>query len=157
MRYTEQQLLDMLAEMLRHPENEVVEFKEARTNYHFNDVGGYFSALSNEANLRNMQAGWLVFGVTNSRMVVGSVYRDNEASLQSLKKEIRDHTNQKLTFIEIYVIHVNGLRVVMFEIPPAIPGIPTTWNDMAYARAGESLCPLPMNKQDLIRHQIGYD
>lgn len=55
------------------------------------------------------------------------------------------------------MIHINGLRVVMFEIPPAIPGIPTTWNDMAYARAGESLCPLPMNKQDLIRHQIGYD
>lgn len=157
MRYTEQQLLDMLAEMLRHPENEVVEFKEARTNYHFNDIGEYFSALSNEANIRNMPSGWLIFGVNNSRRVVGSAYRENEASLQGLKKEIRERTNQKLTFSEIYVVYPNGFRVIMFEIPPAIRGIPTTWNDMAYARADESLCPLPMNKQDQIRHQSGYD
>ena len=54
MRYSEQELQDMLAEMLRHPENEVVEFKEARTNFHFNSIGEYFSALSNEANLRNL-------------------------------------------------------------------------------------------------------
>lgn len=157
MRYTEQQLQDMLAEMLRHPENEVVEFKEARTNYHFNDIGEYFSALSNEANIRNMPSGWLIFGVNNSRRVVGSAYRENEASLQGLKKEIRERTNQKLTFSEIYVVYPNGFRVIMFEIPPAIRGIPTTWNDMAYARADESLCPLPMNKQDQIRHQSGYD
>ena len=136
MRYTEQQLLDMLAEMLRHPENEVVEFKEARTNFSFNEIGEYFSALSNEANLRNMQAGWLILGVNDKRMVKGTVFRDNEKSLQSLKKEIRERTNQKLTVIEIYVVHVNGTRVVMFAIPPPIPGIPTTWNDMAYARSG---------------------
>ena len=29
-----------------------VEFKEAKTNYSFNDIGKYFSALSNEANIR---------------------------------------------------------------------------------------------------------
>lgn len=35
-------------------ESEVVEFKEARSNYSFNDIGKYFSALSNEANLRGL-------------------------------------------------------------------------------------------------------
>ncbi len=38
-----------------------------------------------------------------------------------------------------------------------MPGIPTTWFGAAYARENESLVPLPMNKVDLIRSQIGMD
>ena len=34
---------------------------------------------------------------------------------------------------------------------------PTTWQGSAYAREHESICPLPMNKVDLIRNQIGMD
>ena len=48
-------------------------------------------------------------------------------------------------------------RVIAFQIPPAIRGIPTTWQGAAYARENESLSPLPMNKVDLIRSQIGVD
>lgn len=33
-------------------ETEVVEYKAAKQNYDFEDIGKYFSALSNEANLR---------------------------------------------------------------------------------------------------------
>ena len=33
-------------------ETEWVEFKEAKNDYDFDDLGEYFSALSNEANLR---------------------------------------------------------------------------------------------------------
>jgi hypothetical protein len=40
-------LLDLTAE------NEVVEFKEAKNGYDFNKLGKYFSALSNEANLKH--------------------------------------------------------------------------------------------------------
>ncbi len=32
-------------------ENEWIEFKEAKNNFDFDDLGRYFSALSNEANL----------------------------------------------------------------------------------------------------------
>ena len=46
-----------------HYENEVVEFKKAENNFDFDDLGKYFSALSNEANLRDKDFGWLVFGV----------------------------------------------------------------------------------------------
>src|SRR5699024_1698497 len=118
-----------------------------------NDIGKYFSALSNEANLRGKREGWLIFGITNTMQVVGSSYRSGTQSLQSLKKEIRSQTNQGLIFQEIYELRVEGKRVIMFQIPPAIPGIPTTWDDMAYSRAYESVCPLPMNKLDAIRHQ----
>lgn len=47
--------------------------------------------------------------------------------------------------------------MIAFQIPPAIRGIPTTWQGAAYAREHESICPLPMNKVDLIRSQIGMD
>lgn len=33
-------------------ENEVVEFKTAKSSFHFDELGKYFSALSNEANLK---------------------------------------------------------------------------------------------------------
>lgn len=155
--YDEQTLRKKLADMMAHHENEVVEFKEAKSNYNFNDIGKYFSALSNEANLRGKREGWLIFGITNTMQVVGSSYRSGTQSLQSLKKEIRSQTNQGLIFQEIYELRVEGKRVIMFQIPPAIPGIPTTWDDMAYSRAYESVCPLPMNKLDAIRHQIGFD
>ena len=46
-----------------HHENEGVEFKKAENNFDLDDLGKYFSALSNEANLRDKDFGWLVFGV----------------------------------------------------------------------------------------------
>ena len=59
--------------------------------------------------------------------------------------------------MEIYEVKMEGNRIVAFQIPPAIPGIPTTWDGSAYAREHESLVPLPMNKLDAIRAQIGRD
>ena len=128
-----------------------------RTNYDFNSIGQYFSALSNEANLHGRREAWLIFGVADDLSVVGSNYRNDEKSLRNLKKEIRKLTNQSLTFVEIYALDVGGKRVVMFQIPSATPGIPTTWKDMAFSRAGDSLEPLPLHKMDEIRRQIGYD
>lgn len=142
---------------MKNHENEVVEFKEAKKDKSFNEIGQYFSALSNEANLRGKTEGWLIFGITNATEIVGTNYRSEGRSLQSLKKEIMERTNQRNTFQEIYELDIDGKRVILFQIPPAIPGIPTTWNDMAYGRANESLVPLSMNKLDIIRQQIGFD
>lgn len=50
--YTDEQLIDKIKDMIEIFEDEVVEFKEARTNYSFKDIGKYFSALGNEANIR---------------------------------------------------------------------------------------------------------
>ena len=41
-----------LQTLLLSPENEVVEFKEAKNSFDVNELGKYFSALSNEANQR---------------------------------------------------------------------------------------------------------
>ena len=56
-------------------ETEVVEYKAAKQNYDFEDIGKYFSALSNEANLRGAECGWLLFGITNDRKIRGTAYR----------------------------------------------------------------------------------
>ena len=154
--YTDEQLKKKVIEMMEVFENEVVEFKEASNNYSFNDIGKYFSALGNEANIRGKNEAWLIFGITNKKEVLGTNYR-NQGSLQSLKKEIVNGTNERLTFLEIYTLTISKKRIIVFQIPPAIRGIPTTWNGAAYAREHESVCPLPMNKVDLIRSQIGMD
>lgn len=154
--YDEKCLIEKVLNLVKKFENEVVEFKEARTNYSFNDIGKYFSALSNEANLRDKKEAWLIFGVSNNKEIVGTEYR-KQGSLQSLKKDIAEHTNEKLTFLEIYEITIDHKRIVVFQIPPAIRGIPTSWNGATYAREHESISPLPMNKIDLIRSQIGVD
>lgn len=142
--------------MIENFEDEVVEFKEAKTNYSFKDIGKYFSALGNEANIRDRKEAWLIFGVTNKKEIIGTEYR-KDGSLQRLKKEIVIGTNERLTFMEIYELELEGKRIVAFQIPPALRGIPTTWNGAAYAREDESTCPLPMDKVDLIRSQVGVD
>ena len=154
--YTDSQLKEKIALMVENHECEVVEFKEAKNNFSFNDIGKYFSALSNEANIRGLQEAWLIFGVTDDKTYIGTDYR-KQGGLQSLKKELVDRTNERLTFLEIYELTIDKYRIIVFQIPPAIRGIPTTWQGAAYARENESLCPLPMNKVDLIRSQIGMD
>lgn len=154
--YTEQQLIEKVRKMIEDFEDEVVEFKEARTNYSFKDIGKYFSALGNEANIRDKKEGWLIFGVDNDKNIVGSEYR-KEGGLHNLKKEIVGGTNERLTFMEIYELYIDECRLIAFQIPPAMRGIPTTWNGAAYAREGEHVSPLPIDKMDLIRSQIGVD
>lgn len=154
--YTDAQLKEKIMQMIDDFENEVVEFKEARVNYSFNDIGKYFSALSNEANIRDLQEAWLIFGVSDDKRIVGTEFR-KQGGLQNLKKELVNGTNERLTFMEIYELVMEKCRVLAFQIPAAIRGIPTTWQGAAYAREHESVCPLPMNKVDLIRSQIGVD
>lgn len=154
--YTDQQLIEKIRKMIIDFEDEVVEFKEARTNYSFKDIGKYFSALGNEANTRGFKEAWLIFGVTNKKEIVGTAYRQ-DGNLQNLKKEIVGGTNERATFMEIYEVNMDGHRIVAFQIPPATRGIPRTWNGAAYAREDENISPLPMDKVDLIRSQVGVD
>lgn len=63
--YTERKLIEKVIQMVENFEDEVVEFKEAKTNYPFKYIGKYISALGNEANIRDRKEAWLIFGVTN--------------------------------------------------------------------------------------------
>ena len=147
-------LNDLLEHLIATWENEVVEFKQAGSDYNTDKIGEYFSALSNEANLRNTERAWLVFGVSNkTRSVVGSDYRIEPERLHSLKNQIAQATEPSVTLREIHVLdHPQG-RVLLFEIPAAPRGIPIAWKGHYYARAGESRAPLGLDKLDEIRQQ----
>lgn len=134
-------------------ENEVVEFKEAKNGYDFIKLGKYFSALSNEANLRRQSAAWLVFGVKDNHQVVGSNFRIQRKDLDSLKEEIANKTTNRITFIEIHEVQHAQDRVVMFEIPAAPKGLPIAFDGHYYGRDGEALSPLNLEEIERIRAQ----
>ena len=137
-----------------HYENEVVEFKKAENSFSFDELGKYFSALSNEANLREKDFAWLVFGVHDkTREILGTSYKNGMKSLQKLKYDLSQHTTDGNTFRDIFELEVEGKRVLMFQIPAAPRGIPMAWQGHFYARRGESLAALDMNKYEEIRRQ----
>jgi ATP-dependent DNA helicase RecG len=82
---TEQNLHKILSDAVSLPaENEIVEFKEAKEGYSFDKLGKYFSALSNEANLKGKSCAWIIFGIENKgHAVVGSNYRRQRKDLQT--------------------------------------------------------------------------
>lgn len=153
------QLKQMLTELIQTWENEVIEFKEAGDNYSTHEIGKYFSALANEANLRGKGRAWLVFGVRDAtRTVVGTNYRIEPERLQSLKQQIGSDTEPSITFCEIHELLDENGRVIMMEIPAAPVGLPIAWKGHYYARAGDSLTSLGIDKQDRIRNQtLGAD
>lgn len=137
-------------------ETECVEFKEAKTNYDFNKLGKYFSALSNEANLKAKDCAWLIFGIKDKpvpRVIVGSEFRKNRANLDSLKAEIANKTTNRITFTEIYELNYPEGRVVLFQIPPAPKGFPIAWEGHYYGRDGEEIGALNLVEVETIRNQ----
>ncbi len=152
-----EELKTLLEKLRRLPsETEWVEFKEAKNHIHFDDLGKYFSALSNEVNLKELDFGWLVLGISDQppRKIVGTNYRPNRSALDRLKKEIADCTTSRLGFEEIYELYMPEGRVLMLQIPPALRGIPTSWKGHYYGREGESLVPLSLSKIERIRGQV---
>ena len=152
---SEQELSKILSDAVSLPaETEIIEFKEAKNGYDFDKIGKYFSALSNEANLKGQSCAWLIFGIENSKhLIVGSQFRPFRKDLDSLKKEIGDKTTQNISFIEIYELNNPEGRVVMFQIPAAPQGIPMAFEGFYYGRANESLVALNIEKIERIRNQ----
>ena len=147
-------LKEILTRLIAGWEGECVEFKEANDNFPTSDIGKYFSALSNEANLRGLDFAWLIFGVNDkTRQITGTSYREDHARLHSLKHQIASDTDPNTTFREIHELHLPNGRVILFEIPPAPRGIPIGWKTHHYARDGETLTGLSLVKLDEIRAQ----
>ena len=151
------QILDELRSMP--VETEWLEFKEAKNDFSFDKLGRYFSAIANEANLKNCEYGWLIFGIEDKHHnIVGSQYRPDTGKLESLKKEIADKTTGQITFLEIFelFIDIEGTekRVLMFQIPSAPTGIPIAWQGHYFGRDGESIGALNLDEIERIRKQV---
>ena len=147
--------------LLADVETEVVEYKEAKQNFDLDKLGRYFSALSNEANLRNAECGWLLFGITDKREICGTAYRKEaqrpSIGLRNLKHKIAENLNNGFTFEEIYEFDIEGKRVVAFQIPPCEFASPTTWKGIPWSRENESLVEMPRFKLEAIWGQSRPD
>jgi ATP-dependent DNA helicase RecG len=150
------ELNKILDELLLNPENECVEFKKAENKFDIDNLGKYFSALGNEANLKNKQYSWIVFGVDDKthELTNTNFYSDN--NFNKVKKQISDNTTDNVGFIEIYEFLRDNNRVIMFQVPAA-SGVPICWKGFPYGRNGESIAPLTANKIEQIRATANYD
>lgn len=132
-------------------ENEVVEFKEAKTQYNKDNLGEYFSALSNEANLKGQPNAMIIFGIKNNKSIVGTIISDDQ--LNDYKNEMAQHTSPRISFEETERIDIDGKNVILCKIPAAPQGQPVSWKGHYYGRDGESLGALHDNERDRIRIQ----
>ncbi len=100
------------------------------------------------------ECAWLIFGVENNQhLITGTDFRNKQADLNSLKKEIADKTSNRISFIEIHELLLPEGRVLMFQIPPAPAGMPVAFEGHYYGRDGESLVPLSTTEYERIRSQ----
>jgi len=109
---TQDELKKLLDELRALPvETEWIEFKEAKNTFHFDEIGKYFSALSNEANLKGKDCGWLIFGIEHrSKKIVNTRFRINKADLDILTRESTGST--------ALGIKASKLKAISIIVPP---------------------------------------
>jgi ATP-dependent DNA helicase RecG len=132
-------------------EQECVEFKEAKRDYDFRKLAKYVSALANEARLASLPCAWLVFGVRNDQTVVGSGYRSDPQRLQALKHELANQLTGGFSLQAIHEVPHDQGRVLLFQIPAAPMGLPIAYQGHYYARQGESMVALSLEKLERLR------
>ena len=149
-------LLDKLLTMS--DETEIVEFKEAKNDFDNDKIGQYFSALSNEANLRGVASAWLIFGIADkTHEIVGTNFISSTAKFNKVKLFIHQHTSPSMSFMNIVPIKKDGKKVIIFEIPAAPRGLPVSFHGLFYGREGESIVGLSQNKLKRIFNQTAPD
>ena len=128
-------------------ENEHLEFKEAKSNFHFEKLVKYCAALANEG------GGKMILGVTDRppRRVVGTqAFSDLERTKAGLVERLR---------LRIYgdeIAHPDG-RVVIFHVPARPLGSPIQYEGAYWMRAGEDLAPMTADMLKRIFEEVCPD
>ena len=87
MKFSNEELIQKLAKFRKETkEKEWLEFKEAKNGISFDDLGKYFSALSNEAQLQSVECGWLILGIEDKRNSLKLSLKDLDEEIKELKK-----------------------------------------------------------------------
>ncbi len=153
---SEEELIELLKELLKNPENEFIEFKRAKNDFDIDKLGKYFSAMANEATLKDKQYGWIIFGIDDKTHSIEGTNYCIDNNFNSVKKQISDNTTDNISFLEVYTINFESKRIIMFQVPAAV-GTPINWKGYPYGRIGESLVPLDARKIEQIKATANYD
>jgi ATP-dependent DNA helicase RecG len=124
--------VEQLDALLLTEEDEHLEFKEARQEFSVEKLRKYCCALANE------RGGKLILGVsrTRPRRVVGTAaFRD----LVNRRSDLVQVLHLRIDAEEIS--HPDG-RVVVFDVPSRLIGVPLRYDGVYWMRAGESLTPM---------------
>ena len=128
-------------------EDEHLEFKEAKNNFHFEKLVEYCAALANEG------GGKMILGISDKkpRMVVGCNAFDQPArTVGGLVEKLR----LKVEWEEIQ--RPEG-RVLIFHVPSRPLGMPIEVGGTYWMRAGESLRPMTQDELKRIFLEAGPD
>ncbi len=139
--------LDQLRGWMDGKENEHLEFKEAKNNYHFDKLVKYCVALANEG------GGKMILGVTDRppRRVVGTqAFTDLERTKAGLVERLR------LRIEAEEVVHPDG-RVQVFSVPARPLGSPIQFEGAYWMRAGEDLVPMTPDMLKRIFEEVAPD
>ena len=139
--------MDELQTWMNAKEDEHLEFKEAKSNFHFETLVNYCVALANES------GGRMILGVTDKppRAVVGSqAFRDLERTKAGLIERLRLRVDADEGQ------HPNG-RIVVFHVPSRPIGMPIQYKGAYWMRGGERLVPMTPDQLQRIFAEAGPD
>ncbi|SPE35547.1 putative transcriptional regulator [Candidatus Sulfopaludibacter sp. SbA6] len=132
---------------LSEPESERLEFKEAKSNFHFETLAKYCAALANEG------GGKMILGVTDKRprAVVGTkAFAEPPRTVAGLVERLR-------LKIECEEIQHRCGRVLIFHVPSRPIGMAVEADGAFWMRAGESLRAMTQDEVRRIVLEAGPD
>ena len=138
---------EKLQKWLDAKEDEHLECKEAKTNFHFETLVKYCVALANEG------GGKMILGVTDKlpRPVVGSQAFPN---LERTKAGLIERLRLRVDVEEMQ--HPDG-RVLVFQVPSRPIGMPLQYEGAYWMRGGQDLVPMTPDVLQRIFAEAGPD
>lgn len=139
--------LNQLEQWLATPEGSHFEFKEAKTNYHFDKLVEYCVALANEG------GGKIILGVTDARprKIVGTTAFAEPGRTEAGLYQKLSHR------IPVEEILTPQGRVVVVHVPSRLPGAPWQIEGRYLKRAGDELTGLNADELKWIFAETGPD
>lgn len=134
-------------ELLCAPENENVQFKEAKNQFSFDNAGEICSALA------NCGGGHLVLGITDKRprRVVGS------NAFAQPERTRRDLIDKLHIMVDFRIFEYEGQRVLVFDVASRPVGLPVQYKGMAWWYEADSLDHMPEDVRRSIYAEAGFD
>jgi ATP-dependent DNA helicase RecG len=139
--------VELIQSLLNSDEDEHLEFKEAKNNFHFDKLVKYCAAFANEG------GGRMVLGVTDikPRRIVGC---ETFTDLSRTKSGLIERLRLRVDVEEI--LHPNG-RVLVFSVPSRPIGMPIQVEGAYWMRGGEDLVPMTPDRLKHIFDEAGPD
>ncbi|GHT81877.1 hypothetical protein FACS1894125_3520 [Actinomycetota bacterium] len=152
----QEEILSKIAELLQHPESEVVEWKSTPKGHdhhghpdqkaQIDTVANYFSVLSIEANDRGEKFAYLILGINDkTRELEGTDFLNGEGvtGFDKFKQQLYRKSGEIHTVRNVFEYKLeNGKHLLLIEIPAAPRGMLVGNNGHYYQRNGSELISL---------------